>query len=238
MTPRPRPDPRGGEPAGRNWAATLRSTAQQARAHLRHNRADLVALPKLAGALQVTQEMLRAAVARDADLGICGQDSTQYVCWVPPDALSAGFRPVVLDGQLALRLAAADPRGAPLHISGRHLGPAPQAELDLPELRGARVGPLGYTVTRLLLMTNRWLTESTGSTQHTLFELIAHTWRTNPDPVWTSGRLHVHQTQHTDPSTLRLELVIWADEQGALHLVNVYPAGTHRTVFDPEVPDE
>ncbi len=231
MTPRRRPkNRRASSPQGQ--AATLHRTARLVRAHLRRNQVDFAPLRELAATLGVAESVLRATVDSYPDLGICGSNDAQHLWWLPPATLAAGFQPVMLYGQLALRLASADPDHLPLHISGRHLGPAPEAELDLPELRQVSVGPLGYTIARLSLMAELWFTTSTRSDTSTLFSLIAQIWHTSPRPVWSSGRLHIHQGQGAQPPATRLELVVWADERRALHLVNLYPAGTHRTVFD------
>ncbi len=99
-------------------------------------------------------------------------------------------------------------------------------------------------------MARRWLVlpdEEAGNAEETtlrLFELIAKAWETSPGPVWFSGRLHAHQADldlpigtrfwHHDTVTNRLELVVWADRNDGFMLVNVYPAGTYRSIFGAE----
>ncbi|MCW2633619.1 MAG: hypothetical protein JWR88_2581 [Pseudonocardia sp.] len=215
-------------------AAMLQGTARLIRDHLRRRRVDAAPVAELAPTLGVTDATLRAAVAREADLGLCGEPDAQQVWWLPPAALAAGFEPMLLRGELTLRLAAADPGLPPLQISGRHVGAAPDAERDLPELRRTGIGPLAYMLARLSLMAEPWLTAAHKQRPGGLLERVAAAWRSSPAPAWSSGSLRIYQGREADPSAPQLELVVWVDDRGSLQLVNFYPAGTHRDIFEQE----
>ena len=246
---RPRRASPNGMPNFQGHAAVLDHTARLVRAQLRRKRVDLAPLAELARTVGVTEPTLCMAVARYPDLGLCDSGSRRFVWWLPPAPLAAGFEPVIVAGQLALRLPVDEPGQRPLHISGRHLGAGSSTELEAPELRKVGMGELGYTIARLSLLANRWLTNTDLATPNAgpsrrLFQLIASTWHASPEPAWSIGRLQVHQAEHAEPvgarfwnggaQTTALELVVWADDDDQLHVVNVYPAGTHRNVFGAE----
>jgi hypothetical protein len=246
---RPRRAGPSGMPNFQSHAAVLDHTARLVRAELRRKRVDLAPLGELARTVGVTEPTLCTAVARNPDLGLCEAGGLRFVWWLPTAPHAAGFEPVIVDGHLLLRLPADEPDKPPLHVSGRHLGAGSTDDLDAPELDKVGMGELGYTIARLSLMANRWLTNPDLATANAhpsrrLFQLVASTWRACPEPTWSIGRLHVHQAEHPEPvgsrfwngggQTTALELVVWADDNDQLHVVNVYPAGTHRNVFDVE----
>jgi hypothetical protein len=253
MTARRRARPRRAGPNGtpniQGHTAVLDHTARLVRAQLRRKRVDLAPLPELARTVGVTESTLCTAVARYRDLGLCETGGLRFVWWLPTAPHAGGFEPVIVDRQLVLRLPADAPDRRPLHISGRHLGAGSSDDLDAPELDKVGMGELGYTIARLSLMANRWLSNTDLATPNAhptrrLFQLIASTWHACPEPAWSIGRLHIHQAEHPEPvgsrfsnggrQTTALELVLWADDDDRLHVVNVYPAGTHRNVFGAE----
>jgi len=68
-----------------------------------------------------------------------------------------------------------------------------------------------------------------------LFRLMADTWRRGTTPIWSSGRLQVHQTEQdavrgAAPSqggpAHRLALVVWIDDRGWRQIIGVCPAAT------------
>ncbi len=221
-------------------------TARLVRAQLRRKRVDLAPLAELAGTIGVSTTTLHDAVAHHPDLGICAVDQRRFVWWLPAAPLDAGFEPIILTGRLVLRLPAENPTHQPLHISGHHLGAATDVELAAPELCDGGMGELGYTIARLSLLADTWLagtdqTDPCGKSSRRLFRLIARTWRAGPEPIWSIGRLRIHRAEHSQPvgsrpwnggaETAALELVVWADAEDNLHLVNVYPAGTYQNLF-------
>jgi hypothetical protein len=229
---------------------TLGRVAEGIQGHLATRRADHTSLPDLLAALDTDIATIKATVARYPSLGIAGARERPVVYCVNPAVLAAGFHPVLSNRRMILRLATPGGPPWPLTVSGAHLGTAPQYhDLDMEQLDGRYGrGELGYTIARLTLMARRWLIVGRPPTQRELttrlFELIARAWEASPGPAWVSGRLHVHQVEldlpvgtrfwQDDTPTSRLELVVWADKQSGFQLVNVYPAGTYRSIFGTE----
>ena len=220
--------------------ATLARTAELIRSELHRRGADFAPVAALSVALGVTEQALRAAVDWSEDLGTGGPDRRPVVWWVDPAPLAAGFEPVCDGRRLTLfHLAAGNPAGRPLVISGRHLDPTLHVELDLDIPTASESGELGYALARLQAMSARWLTEG-----QPLFSLISRAWSASPAPVASSGRLHVHCTNlgeriatqfwHDNAPADRLELVVWADPHDGLVLVNVYPCITEHSIPERE----
>ncbi|MDQ3781412.1 MAG: hypothetical protein M3349_00550 [Actinomycetota bacterium] len=194
--------------------STLQHTAQLIRAYLRRHQADLAPLATITATLGITAATARAAVRYYADLGITGPPQQPHLWWLPTPPLHAGFHPVAHNGHLVLRLPAPNPHDPALHLAAHHLATPPQEQPPTPELANLRLGPLAQTITRLCLMTPNHCD---------MFGLIAHTWRTST-VVFTTGRLHVRQTQHPPQD---LELITWLDDYNTLQLINLYPTGLH-----------
>ncbi|MDQ3579179.1 MAG: hypothetical protein M3443_16615 [Actinomycetota bacterium] len=201
--------------------STLGYLARLIRAYLREHQADLAPLSAVTATLGATEPAVHAAVQQFADLGITGPPDDPFVWWLPAPPLKAGFEPVEQNGHLVLRLPAPNPHDPPLHLAAHHLATPPREEPLSPELEAVGFGPLGRAITRICLMTPH---------NCDMFTLIAHTWR-NATVVFTTGRLHVRQTQQPPND---LELITWHDDYDTLQLINLYPTGLHHLVFDTQ----
>lgn len=201
------------------------------RSEIRWRGADVVRLHELGRvAHDVGEDLVRAAVARHPDLGLCGPARQPMVWSLPPGCVSAGFAPRLVDGRMVLRL----PQPRPLVITGRRLGP------DRPSAPGepsTGLGELGHTIARMAAMARAWLTPP-GLRQHLgrLLELVASGWRASPDPAFSwDGGVRIHQADLAVPLTSRtwadgghpdiLELVVATSRDAAAELLNVYPVG-------------
>jgi hypothetical protein len=225
-------------------SVVLERTATLIRTELRRRCVDLAPVKELAPHLGVTETTFRYAVARDGSLGLCGPPKAAMVWCLPPGPVAAGFRPELVERRLMLVLPGAAAAPGSLVLSGRQVGSD-----DLNNLGGPSCGELGNTITRMYLMADQWLIgdpqqNTPAQRSHRLFELVARTWRTSPTLRWASHQLEVYEHDHGTPiatrfwaggaATSTLEIVVWTDEQGGHHLVNVYPGGTHRRTIGLE----
>ena len=225
----------------------LERAAALIRAQLRARRADFAPLPRLTATTGIDHATVAATVARYPDLGITGGGEHPVIYSVDPATTVVGFEAIYRRGRMILRLGSVIGPPWPLSISGAHLGTAVNDDDPEPEHHSRYgSGELAYAIARLTLMARRWLILPDQPSSHDvtvrLFELIARAWYASPGPAWSSGRLHVHRAEldlpvgtqfwHNDTPTNSLELVVWADKVDGFQLVNIYPAGTYRSVFD------